>query len=564
MSREIRYTLRFAAQGISDCISSVTGLFSRLSALWVANRVWSYGKQILAYAGAIQDASEATGLAAENFQALSNIAATHGVKMEALTGALMRVRDAQASIGTDERAQKVFARLGLSIQQVRDAKPEELLRLIAQRLKETGDVSVATDLFGRGGARMIETMKELGDGWEALRGKTKNALFSRQDIADLEAAADQLERIGIWLKVWAGKTMLNVPRALYAPIAEGMAALTTRTPQEAADVAAERIFGVSPYSPEANAAYLRKIRAPRLARERAAQPEAATPMPAWKYAEQKAEYESHLESRPLEEQIKYWEEELTLVRQERAALGEGEEVLKTRAELTQRIVALNKELRRLYEEQGRRAGERMEEEAKEKRARVEARVALRRYEYEGKSDEEKLAITEQNITRWTARVKQAKSEVERSKAVKELVEQWRERDAIMARMRERDREKAERRAEGEKAKAELKELQRPRSERLDASGYFDWSNFFRGKDPLSLGARPSGVIGRAVGGTLGLPGGGAMRIRRIGESADAYQRRLIEDATARIFAGRSPEEQALELHKQEVALLAVIASAFAE
>lgn len=143
-------------------------------------------------AGNIKDLADATGLSTDKFQQFANIARLSGVEAGSLQGALMRLRDAQASIGTDKRAQEVFRKLGMSVEDVARATPDELLQRVAEQINKTGDASAAFDLFGRGAGRLIESLKQMAEeganSKDALKG-----MVTAENIAALDAFGDKVD-----------------------------------------------------------------------------------------------------------------------------------------------------------------------------------------------------------------------------------------------------------------------------------------------------------------------------------------------------------------------------------
>lgn len=185
---------------------------SRFGQMFTVGALLAFGRSVVNYMGQIKDASEATGLAADNFQALSMVAKENGIDTGKLTSMLMRFRDVQSNIGQDERMQKVFAKLGLSVAEVQNSTPDELLKRIADGIKSTGNASVAFDLFGRGGARMLSTLNDLTVGWDKLKERTKGGIISNADLAAIDEFGDRADTMFTKLKAASAKTVLALAK----------------------------------------------------------------------------------------------------------------------------------------------------------------------------------------------------------------------------------------------------------------------------------------------------------------------------------------------------------------
>jgi hypothetical protein len=187
-------------QSFSGMGSLLGGLKGQILSAFTVGAVVSFGKSVVDYVGQIKDASDATGIASDRFQALAIAAKTNGVGMDQLAGSIARLRNLQGSIGSDEGIQKTFSKIGMSISDVQAANPEQLLAGIARGLNETGDASVAFDVFGRGAAGLLTTLKELENGWDPLVEKMKSGIISKEDIEQIDEFGDKLDTLAIKAK----------------------------------------------------------------------------------------------------------------------------------------------------------------------------------------------------------------------------------------------------------------------------------------------------------------------------------------------------------------------------
>lgn len=92
------------------------------------------------------------------------------------------------------------------------------------------------------------------------------------------------------------------------------------------------------------------MRTARMRREREARESGAAEYINRQIAAQK-EFNATLEQRPIEDQVRWWEDELQVLREERELLGWGNDTIEQREALTERVIGANKRLLELYEQQ---------------------------------------------------------------------------------------------------------------------------------------------------------------------------------------------------------------------
>ena len=225
--------------GLKTHASGVTSeIGSRFAQMFTLGAIMAFTRSVSEYVSNIKHAADATGLAADNFQALSMVARENGVSTEKLTGFLMRLRMVQERIGEDEHLQKVFEKIGISVADVQNSKPDDLLKRIADGIQSTGNASVAFDIFGRGGSRMLSTLRELTGGWDALKSKTRGGIITEDDMASIEKFSARMETAFTKIKAWSAKAALACTQG-WSSFWAAMGAMSAgATWKEAWDVAA--------------------------------------------------------------------------------------------------------------------------------------------------------------------------------------------------------------------------------------------------------------------------------------------------------------------------------------
>ena len=118
--------------------------------------------------GDLVDASEQLGVSAETIGRMERVFEGSGAKAEDLRKGLLKLNDAQSDVknGNAESAAK-FAELGISADEVKSMKLDDLFYRVADGMAAMGDKgkagSLALDLIGSKNARMIGVMKGGGD-----------------------------------------------------------------------------------------------------------------------------------------------------------------------------------------------------------------------------------------------------------------------------------------------------------------------------------------------------------------------------------------------------------------
>lgn len=143
-----------------------------------------------------------TGVSVEEIQKLSYAATLSGSSADDMKMALTHLSRAveNAKDGSEE-AQKHFQKLGISMDDVRTKSPDELFKLMADRIKEIGPGSKATALamqiLGRSGANMIPTLIEGREGLEELGEELVDfgGLMDKEATHGAHEFADNLQRV---------------------------------------------------------------------------------------------------------------------------------------------------------------------------------------------------------------------------------------------------------------------------------------------------------------------------------------------------------------------------------
>lgn len=187
--------------------------------------------------GALQDASDRTGVSAEELSALGFAADQAGVSLASLEGAMKGLAKLAfgASSGASAAAETLSA-LGVSAETFLAASPAERLSLVAEGLSRIEDPglrsAVAMRALGRSGADLLPMLSQGAAGLDRMRAEAARlgVVLSGEDVA----AADELGDSVAGLNAQAKALAFTVGASLVEPLTAGVGVL-----KEAAAVAIE-------------------------------------------------------------------------------------------------------------------------------------------------------------------------------------------------------------------------------------------------------------------------------------------------------------------------------------
>ncbi len=164
-----------AAGGPAGLGAFAAGLKGAL-ALAVGNELVQFGRDIAAQAAELEDASEQTGLAADELQAYSLAGALGGASAGDFANALKKLSKEMAT-GTDEsgQASKLFKTLGIDTKNAEGGVRSfaEVLPDIAQKIADlpspAQQTALALQVFGKAGTKLLPVLKQGRAGVEALK-----------------------------------------------------------------------------------------------------------------------------------------------------------------------------------------------------------------------------------------------------------------------------------------------------------------------------------------------------------------------------------------------------------
>ena len=119
-------------------------------------------------AGQLADLSEATGAAVEGLSALAGAARLSGTSVDDLAGGLQKLNKATVDAQNGgEKTSEAFKAIGISVKDLKSLSPDEVFRLLADRLALYADGAektvVAQTLLGKAGANLLPVLNDLAE-----------------------------------------------------------------------------------------------------------------------------------------------------------------------------------------------------------------------------------------------------------------------------------------------------------------------------------------------------------------------------------------------------------------
>ena len=188
-------------RGIASAQTSVAR-FAKTAGGLVAG-AFAFDKIIAGFSSAIekgdqlQDIAEKFGVSASKLQLLGNAASVFGSGLDQVSAGLNKLSLAQQkALAGDKGLENTFREVGISIENLKDMKPEDILLKIsdsfASGANEGRQFIIVNELLGKAQTDLI---KLLNQGSEAITEQgTAMGVFSDETIAQLSAASDSLKQ----------------------------------------------------------------------------------------------------------------------------------------------------------------------------------------------------------------------------------------------------------------------------------------------------------------------------------------------------------------------------------
>lgn len=164
----------------------------------------------------LQDLADKFGISASQLQLLGNAAELSGASLETVAAAMNKVAiNAQKAADGDAALQDGFAKIGLSVEQLRTMSPEQIIMSFSNSLRSGAiagqEFALAVQLLGRSGTDLLPT---LAQDFQAI-GESMG-VFSDETIARLAAASDAIKTMGNLVTMVFGGVVSKIMEAVEA------------------------------------------------------------------------------------------------------------------------------------------------------------------------------------------------------------------------------------------------------------------------------------------------------------------------------------------------------------
>jgi len=186
-----------AAKGLGKSISSE--LKGQLARAFSVAAVVTAGKAVLNYAGQITDLSDRLGISTDELQRMDYAARLSGTNLETMTGFLEKLSVArEEALEGNEKMVESFARLGVSMDDLKNRRLDELIKIIGRTVQAGNAQSLLPalrDVGGKSAGALIPTFKA---GLEETGADAP--IISAEDIAAIDEADHKLSVLAMTLR----------------------------------------------------------------------------------------------------------------------------------------------------------------------------------------------------------------------------------------------------------------------------------------------------------------------------------------------------------------------------
>jgi hypothetical protein len=170
---ELKATFTADDKQLSRKIGGIEGAFGRLgrmtAGLFGVGAVVGFTRSIAEAADAVQSVSDSTGISPTAIQSIRALGAESGVAAEKIETVLNRLTSAQTDAVGDAAgtAAKQFAKLGISVDDLRRLSPEKMIEAVGSAMGRSADdasaMAAAAELVGIRSKRMLTVLRQVGE-----------------------------------------------------------------------------------------------------------------------------------------------------------------------------------------------------------------------------------------------------------------------------------------------------------------------------------------------------------------------------------------------------------------
>jgi hypothetical protein len=204
-----------------DSMSSLSGIAAKagaaLAGAFTVGAVLNFAKDVIDLGGEINDLSQRTGIGTDAIQELKFAAEQTGATLDTMTGAIEQMgnRLTEGKVGTVDAVRS----LGLSLDDLRNRKPEDAFTLIADAIREVPEpmrqTQLAMELLGKSGTEILPAIKS---GMSDLRQEARDLgqVMSKDAVQGLDTLGDKWGSFIGAAKTGVGELISDLTRASQA------------------------------------------------------------------------------------------------------------------------------------------------------------------------------------------------------------------------------------------------------------------------------------------------------------------------------------------------------------
>lgn len=189
-------------EGVQESLKSMKEMVEAMGVALLAEHLVEAAKSAAEFGEQIEHATQKTGMSVQSIQELGFAARMSDVDFQSFSVGLEHLSRAmlEAQQGSLQTA-SAFQSVGLSAQQLKGMKIEDVLKVVADKFHETKDgadkTAIAMQLFGRSGAELIPLLDRGSEGMDALKQKANQLGIVMSDEAVKQSAefADQMKEL---------------------------------------------------------------------------------------------------------------------------------------------------------------------------------------------------------------------------------------------------------------------------------------------------------------------------------------------------------------------------------
>lgn len=182
----------------SSAASFARGIGGIFAGAFVFDKLLSGLNQAVQKGDQLQDLANKFGISASQLQLLGNAAELSGASLESVAAAMNKAAINASRAATDQAMAENFERIGLSLEQLRAASPQDILMAFAQAAQQgalgADEFRIAQELMGRSATDLLPTLRMGSD--EIMKLGAAMGTYTDSQIKALSAASDAMKTIG--------------------------------------------------------------------------------------------------------------------------------------------------------------------------------------------------------------------------------------------------------------------------------------------------------------------------------------------------------------------------------